>query len=317
MDIPVARSEARADPRNYRRVYSTVDDVLVAVATASARTARPYSKVNIHGELCGIFCKQSMKMNLHLGLLSVQLLMCIGLWQSSSAQPSNRGAIDPRIALTSEEVVSKLVQRNLERAQALTAYEGTRIYRLEHHGFPGSRSAEMTVAVTYRSPGTKEFNIRSESGSRLLIEKVFHKLLQSEKEAMTEENQARVALNNDNYHFTLAGYEIRPTGSCYILSVEPLTSNKLLYRGRIWVDAAEFAVVRIEAAPAKNPSFWTKETKIEQAYAKVGDFWLPLSNRSKSTIRLGGHAYLSIDYHDYRITAAIPPAMLSTVPGYQ
>jgi hypothetical protein len=173
----------------------------------------------------------------------------------------------------------------------------------------------MTVAVEYRSPGTKEFSIRSESGSRLLIENVFHKLLQSEKEALTQENQARVALNKDNYRFALAGYENMPTGSCYILSVEPLTKNKLLYRGRIWVDATDFAVVRIEAAPAKNPSFWTKETRIEQDYAKVGDFWLPLSNRSSSAIRLGGHAYLTIDYQNYRITAATPLGVLNTVAG--
>jgi hypothetical protein len=256
-----------------------------------------------------------MKINLHIGLLSLQLLMCIGAWQPAPAQPSNAVAIEPRTALTSEQVVSKLVQRNLERGRALGAYQGTRIYRLEHHGFPGSRSAEMTVAVEYHSPGTKEFSIQSETGSRLLIEKVFHKLLQSEKEALTEENQARVALNQENYRFALAGYENLPSGSCYILSVEPLTKNKLLYRGRIWVDTADFAVVRIEAAPAKNPSFWTKETRIEQAYAKVGDFWLPLSNRSSSAIRLGGHAYLTIDYQDYRITAATPLGTLSTVAG--
>jgi len=69
--------------------------------------------------------------------------------------------------------------------------------------------------------------------------------------------------------------------------------SKLLYRGRIWVDAADFAVVRIEATPTKNLSFWTKETKIEQEYAKVGGFWLPLFNRSSSAIGLGGHACLT------------------------
>ena len=153
-----------------------------------------------------------MKINLHIGLLSVQLLMCIGAWQPAPAQPSNTVAIEPRIALTSEQVVSKLVQRNLERAQALGAYQGTRIYRLEHHGFPGSRSAEMIVAVSYRSPETKEFSIQSETGSRWVIERVFHKLLQSEKEALAEESQARVAVNNDNYRFALAGYESMPTG---------------------------------------------------------------------------------------------------------
>jgi hypothetical protein len=232
--------------------------------------------------------------------------MC-GVWQSAAAQSRITLAAEPPFALTSEQVVKKLVQRNLERAQALVAYEGTRIYRLEYQGFPGSRSAEITVDVQYRSPATKEFKVRSEKGSRLLIDRVFRALLQNEKEALSEENQARVDLNNANYRFAMVGIETLPTGPCYILAVEPLTKNKLLYRGRIWVDAEDFAVVRIEAAPAKNPSFWTKETKIEQVYAKVGGFWLPLSNRSNSAIRLGGHAYFSIQYQEYQITAVTPP----------
>lgn len=258
-----------------------------------------------------------MKIHFHIALLSAWLLMCVGVWQRATAQPLNTPAIGPSTALTAEQVVDKLVQRNLERARALAAYQGTRIYRLEYYGFPGSRNAEMTVAVKYRSPGTKEFSIQSETGSRLLIERVFHKLLQSEKEALTEENQARVALNNDNYRFALAGYGSMPTGPCYILSVEPLTKNKLLYRGRIWVDAEDYAVVRIEAEPAKNPSFWTKETRIEQAYAKVGDFWLPISNRSSSTIRLGGHADFTIDYRDYKIMTATRLDTPRNVAGYR
>jgi hypothetical protein len=273
--------------------------------------------VNISRGLCGVFCRQPMKIHIHIALVSAWLLMCVGAWQPATAQPSNTPVIEPRTTVTAEQVVDKLVQRNLERAQALAAYQGTRIYRLEYYGFPGSRSAEMTVTVKYLSPETKEFSIQSETGSRSLIERVFHKLLQSEKEALTEENQAGVALNNDNYRFALAGYESMPTGPCYILSVEPLTKNKLLYRGRIWVDAEDFAVVRIEAAPAKNPSFWTKETRIEQAYTKVGDFWLPISNRSSSAVRLGGHADFSIDYQDYQITAATPPDTPSNVAGYR
>jgi len=244
-----------------------------------------------------------MKIYFHVALLSAWLLMCGGAWQPAVAQQSDRLASGPPVALTSAQVVNKLVQKNLERAQALSAYEGTRIYRLEYRGFPSSGSAEMIVDVKYRSPGTKEFEIRSERGSHLVIDRVFQKLLQSEKEALSEENQARVALNNDNYRFARVGYESMPTGPCYILVVEPLTKSKLLYRGRIWVDAEDFAVVRIEAEPAKNPSFWTKETKIEQVYGKVGEFWLPLANRSSSAIRLGGHAYFTIDYQNYQISA--------------
>ena len=273
--------------------------------------------MNISKELFGVFCRRSMKIRLHTALLSAQLLMCVSVWQPVTAQ-TYTPAIEARTVLTVEQVVNNLVRRNLERAQALAAYQGTRIYRLEYHGFPGARSAAMVVDVRYKSPGTKEFSIRSETGSKLLIERVFKKLLQSEKEAFTEENPRRSALNRDNYEFAQVGYESTPTGSLYILSVEPRTKNKFLYRGRIWVDAEDFAVVRLEGEPAKNPSFWTKDTKIEQIYAKVGDFWFPASNRSITSIRLGGRAYLTIDYKDYR-TTAVPPLSdsNSTVANYE
>jgi hypothetical protein len=244
-------------------------------------------------------------MRLHFRSTRIGLCLFVGLAASQAgAQPPNAPATDPHPGLSVEEVVTNLVQRNLERARALGAYQGTRIYRLDYRGFPGSRSAEMTVDVKYHAPGTKEFSIRSETGSKLIIERVFKRMLQSEKDAVSGDNQSRVALNRDNYNFTLVGYEALPTGPSYILSVEPRTDNKLLYRGRIWVDAGDFAVVRIEAVPAKNPSFWTKETKIEQVYGKVGDFWLPVTNRSTSVIRLGGHASFTIDYKDYQIKAA-------------
>lgn len=259
-----------------------------------------------------------MKINIHAASLSFSILIfliCIGAWQLAGAQPSNPTIRENSTALSTEEIVSNLVQRNLERSRALAAYRGTRTYRLDYRGFPGSRAAEMVVDVSYKAPGTKgatkEFTIRSESGSKLLIERVFKKMLQSEKEAVAEENQRGVALNRENYSFSLIGQEKigqekTPGGSVYILSVEPRTQNKLLYKGRIWVDAADFAVMRIEGEPAKNPSFWTKETQIEQVYTKVGDFWLPRSNRSTSTIRLGGHAVFTIDYEDYQITAPTP-----------
>jgi len=262
-----------------------------------------------------------MNIYIYLALLSVPLLMHIGAWQKAIAQSSIVPAIKPRIALTAEQVVNNLVQRNLTRAHGLAGYQGTRTYRLEYQGFPGSRSAEMVVDVRYESPGTKEFTIRSETGSKLLIDRVLKKLLQSEKEALTDENARDTALNRDNYKFAQVGYESTPAGAFYVLSVEPRTKNKFLYRGRIWVDANDFAVVRLLGEPVKNPSFWTKDTKIEATYVKVSDFWFPASNRSTSNIRLGGRAYLTIDYKDYR-TTTVPPlndfnSTASTVADYR
>jgi hypothetical protein len=123
--------------------------------------------------------------------------------------------------------------------------------------------------------------------------------------------QRRSALSDDNYRFTMIGYESGLSGATYVLKVEPRRKDKYLYRGRIWVDAEDYAVMRLEAEPAKNPSFWTKKAQIEQVYIKVGAFWLPAYNHSVTAIRLGGHAELSIDYKDYVITGASRVSNLS------
>lgn len=238
-------------------------------------------------------------------------LPVLALAQMSVAQHPDTPAVTVQPRYSTEQVVDNLVQMNLHRVQALRSYESNRIYKVEYHGFGGSRSAEMAVKLKYTSPRSKEFTVESTSGSKLLIDKVLKKLLEAEKEALDVEVQRRSALSRDNYNFKLVGVEDTPSGPMYVLTVEPKTKEKFLYRGQIWVDAKDFAVQRLVAEPAKNPSFWTKKSDIEQIYRKVNDFWLPERNHSLSSIRLGGRAELTIEYKDYQITGAAPVANLS------
>ncbi len=238
-------------------------------------------------------------------LLIPLLLSCFAI--QSAASPQRREDIPtPNSPLSTQQVVARLVGMNLRRAQALHTYHATRIYRLEYRGFPSGRSAKMVVDVKYRGPATKEFTIESSEGSQLIIDKVFKKLLQAEQEAMASEAQRLTALNFDNYNFAMVGYESASLRPMYVLFAEPRRKDKFLFSGRVWVDGNDFAVVRLEAEPAKNPYFWTKSTEIKQLYMKVGEFWLPEQNQSNSTIRLGGRAELTIEYRNYEITASDP-----------
>lgn len=217
-----------------------------------------------------------------------------------------------------EQVVERLSQRNAERAQALQRYVSRRRYLLEYTGFPGDRRAEMVVEARYAAPTTKEFTIVSQSGSAVLINKVFKKLLEGEQEALEPENQSRTALNNSNYEFCLLEYQRTGDLGVYVLGLKPRLKNKFLYRGKIWVDGKDFAVIRIEAEPAKNPSFWIKKSQIQHAYARVGDFWLPSENHTTSWVRLGGRAVLTILYTDYTVVSARGAAQLrSSLAGGQ
>jgi hypothetical protein len=202
--------------------------------------------------------------------------------------------------LSADQVVDNLVRKTQERAQALLHYEATRVYHLAYRGFPGDREAEMTVEATYDSPSTKEFKVVSQSGSKLILDRVFKKLLESEKEAAQPAISARIQLNRDNYEFELVGYELSETGGQYVFRVSPKSRSKYVYRGEVWVDGTDFAVARIEAQPAQKPSFWTKKSEIHHEYKKIQGFWLPIRNESVSYIRLGGRATLTIEYKDYR-----------------
>ena len=223
------------------------------------------------------------------------------------AQPSLPSVSSAETApLPLEQIVKNLQERNTQRAAALDEFVGTRVYRMQYRGFPSDRDAEMVVNVTYRAPNAKQFTVVSQTGSKFILDHVFKKLLEGEQEAADEENRRRTALNTENYDFSLAGYENSPDNAQYILDLLPKTKNKFLYRGRIWVDARDFAVVRMEGEPGKNPSFWIKKTDITHKYIKVNDFWLPAENHTESVIRVGGRATLSIEYRDYKITKATP-----------
>jgi hypothetical protein len=203
--------------------------------------------------------------------------------------------------LTLSQVVEKLVEKNAERATDLETYRGKRIYKLDYRGFSNTLRAEIIVKMTYNAPGNKEFTILSESGNKWIVKRVLKRLIETEKEAQEAANRTSVELNSQNYEFTSMEQQTNTDGCSYVLAIRPRVPNKYLYRGRIWVHDRDFAVCRIEAEPAKNPSIWISRTEIRQNYQKFESFWLPVENQSVSSLRLGGRANLTITYQDYEI----------------
>jgi hypothetical protein len=212
-----------------------------------------------------------------------------GLAQTQNAPASS--------AISLSEIVQNIVNRNEVRAEDLKYCSSRRHYHVEYHGFGRSLDASMTVEAVYRSDSGKTFTVIDESGSHLLIDHVLKKLLETEQD---DSRNHQAALTPANYRFDLLGSAAESGRQLYVLGVEPRVKKKLLYRGKIWVDGEDFAVVRVEAQPAENPSFWIKNAQVQQIYAKLGEFWLPQRNTSQTKVRLGGTAVLTIDYGNYR-----------------
>jgi hypothetical protein len=204
-----------------------------------------------------------------------------------------------------DQVVNRLMEKNRERAAALQHYTGKRTYHLEYRGFPGSSDAAMDVEVNFDAPSSKQFTIVNATGPKVIVNRVFRRLLESEQQAGDSSNRTNSELSPDNYHFTLDGVD----DSNYILNAEPKVDSKFLYRGKIWVDKHDFAVTRIEAQPARSPSFWTTKALIHHTYQKLDNgLYLPRENKTVTSVRLGGTATLTIEYQSYQVTLAKPVA---------
>jgi hypothetical protein len=198
---------------------------------------------------------------------------------------------------SAEEIVARMGAHDAERQLAMEGYEGMRKYILENEGM--HKHAEMIVRVNGDPDGTKHFEIVSEEGWKAAHKHVLRKMLTSEAETSRPEARAKARLNAENYDFRLIGVEGVGDRAAYVLELSPKRKEKYLFRGRIWVDAEDYALVRAEGKPAENPSFWTKSTHFVQNYGKNGPAWFPVSTQSATEVRIFGTTYLNIEYFDY------------------
>ena len=203
---------------------------------------------------------------------------------------------------SADEIVAKMIQRDAERRSQLQGYTSVRRYVLEnvkHH-----KQAEMLVRMVCHQDGSKEFDIISSSGWGGARKHVFPRLLEAETEASRPGDREDSRITPQNYSFRMLRTGEIAGRRAYVIEVIPKKQTKYLMRGTIWLDAEDFAIVRIEGEPAKNPSFWIRRVQFEHKYEKHGPFWLAESDTSTSDVRIFGSTELRIDYFDYSVNGA-------------
>lgn len=234
------------------------------------------------------------------------VFLAAALTIGSDAAPPPRSA---------DEVIAIMMARDRERQANLHGYTAERRYVLQnesHH-----KRAEMLVRMTCREDGSKEFEIVSASGWGGARKYVFPHLLDAEAEASRPDVREESRITPVNYRFDLAGTEEILGRAAYVIAIEPKNSNKYLTRGRVWIDAVDFAIIRVEGRPARNPSFWIKSVHFVHEYEKNGPFWFPASDKSVTDVRIFGGTELTIEYFDYAPNAASVSGGINTTASAQ
>ncbi|MBI4470681.1 MAG: hypothetical protein HY650_15305 [Acidobacteria bacterium] len=198
-----------------------------------------------------------------------------------------------------EKIFTKLMERNVQRERRLRQYSVARTYSVKND--KGKLRASAQVVLQYQAPSTKVFNIVAEEGSGFVRRGVFKRLMESEVESAAGRSRHDSSITPANYSFEFVGEEDVDGHHCLVVQAIPKRRDKYLFDGRVWIEAHEFAIVRIEGHPAKNPSFWIKQVDFVRRYQKIGEFWLPLKDESVTQVRVFGKNILTIDYQNYEV----------------
>jgi len=195
------------------------------------------------------------------------------------------------------QIMASVLAHDAEREAHSRGYEGHRRYILDNDHL--QKHAELIADVVCDSAGTKHFNVITEDGWSAANKHVLRKMLESETETSTPTVRPQTRLTSDNYLFAMVKSEVIDGRLTYIIDVTPKRREKYLMEGRVWIDAQDFALVRAEGKPARNPSFWTRSVHFVQQYRKSGSYWFPSSTLSVTEARLFGTTKVDIKYYDY------------------
>ncbi len=234
--------------------------------------------------------------NIFLGLT----LTSVAAAQAGNSAPQPPASVVPDLGA----IVSRLEQAQAENRAAARAYVVTRDYQLFKEG---DRRPQSTVIaeVSFVPPGTKKYEIRQASGSGQ-GEKVVRKVLSHEQEMARDNGEHD--LSRRNYDFSYAGMQGLDGVRCYVLHLHPRRDDKNLLEGLAWIDATTYLPRRIVGSPAKNPSWWVKDLRVQMDYAPVAGMWLPIGSRAEADVRLfGKHTFVGRDVQ-YQTAEAVARA---------
>lgn len=192
-----------------------------------------------------------------------------------------------------------MVERDQRRRQLLRGYRVERLYHLRSE--LSDKESRMRVEVVFESPATVRFTIRSNVGSSFIATRVWNRIMEAERESREPERRRLTAITPENYTFALQGEEEIRGRLAYVLGVRPLHEDPLLFAGRIWVDAQDFAAARVEGTVSKRPSFWTRKIEFMRNYKKIGPFWLPQRTEGTVEVLLLGTFWVDITNGEYRV----------------
>lgn len=204
-------------------------------------------------------------------------------------------------AKSDAEIIHGIDDSVSRRTNAISTYSVQEQYSLYRNG-DTTPAAEETIKTVYTRAVGKEYTPIAQSGSAFLRGAVIDKVLAGEKDL-------NLAANRDGALITSKNYDLQPQPGavdlnghqCILVTLKPLRKSPHLFTGKMWIDASDYTVVRLEGAPSQSPSIFAGQTTVARDYIKIDGFSMATHAEAHSHTFLFGDTILKIDYTNYKI----------------
>jgi len=225
-------------------------------------------------------------------ILALSVLLCWSVAACAQQNPPSR---------TDAEILRGIDEAVLNRANAIARYDVVEHYSIFRSG-EATPSAQETVHTAYNRNTGKQYMPITQSGSSLLRRTVMERVLAGEKEI-------NLPANREGSWFTSRNYEMKPESGtvernghpCILVDIHARRQSPHLFNGKLWIDAADFTIVRMEGAPVQSPSIFAGESSVSRDYVKVDGFAMATHTEAHSHSFLFGDTLITIEYTDYKI----------------
>jgi hypothetical protein len=195
------------------------------------------------------------------------------------------------------------------RINRLSGYKVTEHYAVFRGKDEAHPAAEMVVKTTYLKQSGKSYEIVSQSGPAIWRSEVLGTLLDNEKRMSRPGILDTALIDSANYDMKLdAKASERLNGhDCLVLDITPRRSSPYLFKGRLWVNAQDFAIMQLEGTAAKSAFFLASAAEVSRQYDELNGLPMATHARAVSGSALLGKTVVKIDYSDYQLDLAPAP----------
>jgi hypothetical protein len=210
-------------------------------------------------------------------------------------------------ATDSNEIIHHIDAAVALRAKSIASYTVQEQYNLYRNGATDP-SAQETIRTVYNRATGKEYTTLAQSGSALFRSAVIDKLLAGEKDLNLPANREASWITSSNYEMQPHPGTVQQNGrDCILVDIKPRRKSPHLFDGKIWVDASDFTIVRLEGAPSQSPSIFAGQSAVARDYALVNGFAMATHAEAHAHSALLGDTVLIIEYTGYQIELSPTP----------